>query len=399
MRVLLAFDKFKEALTASDACRVVAKALTAEGMDVVERPLTDGGEGFCPLLTEAVGGELDWQKTEGPLGEWHCAPVGWVECHRLPDSVWGVLPRQATASADGGRLAVIGMAEAAGLEQVSKDFRDPWRTTTVGVGRQLQQAIQANAKAIVIGLGGSATCDLGLGALHGVGFRFLDAEGDAQVPLPCNWSRIVTVVPPPSSFFSALPAIFLACDVDNPLFGPRGAGPVFGPQKGLLKAELSHWEALAAKMADLLEQACGASASTRELAGAGAAGGFAYGLTVGLGAEIVSGFELVANWLDLETAVASVDCVVTGEGRWDSGSLSGKGPYAVAVMADRLHKPVGVFAGSVDAAAAEDVQKALKQVSVHAISPVDLPLEEALRTTHRHLPERVIDWLLQLSQV
>jgi glycerate kinase len=392
MRVLLAFDKFKEALTAAEACRAVAEALAGEGISVVERPLTDGGEGFCSLLTQAVGGALDWHKTEGPLGEWRSAPVGWVDSDCLPAAVRGVL--QWETASEGSRVAVIGMADAAGLEQVAPDFRDPWRTSTVGVGRQLRQAIEVGAEAVIIGLGGSATCDLGLGALYGVGFRFLDASGQSHLPLPCNWPLIESIVPPESSFYQAMPAIYLACDVDNPLLGPRGAGPVFGPQKGLRQEDMSHWIDLAGKMAGMLERACAASSAARELAGAGAAGGFAYGLAVGLNAKIVPGFDLVADWLGLHSAIETVDCVVTGEGRWDVGSLSGKGPYAVAALAGRLQKPVGIFAGSVDAEAAVLVQKSLPWVSVHAVSPADLPLAAALAATRENLVERVRDWVL-----
>lgn len=392
MRILLAFDKYKEALSAARACRAVAQALEADGITVFERPLTDGGEGFCSLLTDAAAGKFTQLQVEGPLGEWREVSLGWVDIHSLPQAIRNKLASHASGK-QSAKLAVIGMADAAGLEQVAPAFRDPWRTTTLGVGRLLSRAVDSAADAVVIGLGGSATIDLGLGALAGLGFRFLDSEGNSCLPLPANWQSIVSIQLPAQPYLDALPSIFLACDVDNPLFGERGAGAVFGLQKGLRKADLPRWESLAHKMANLLEEAMATDTRFRDLSGAGAAGGFGYGLALALKAQIVPGFQWVADWLELKSVMESVDCVVTGEGRWDRGSLSGKGPHAVAEMAARMGKQVGVFAGAVEADAAAEMQKAYPNVSVLAITPKGLDLSQALAQTEENLLQKVRQWL------
>jgi glycerate kinase len=365
MRVLVAFDKFKDALSAHAACEAAGGALRAKHPDwtVDLCPLTDGGEGFCEALTAAADGRFEQVAVAGPRGDPVNAPVGFVEGKNLPAAVRHRLPA-------GPNLAIVDLPSASGLALLAPDRRDPWLTTTFGTGELLRHAAAGRADAILLGVGGSATNDLGLGALAALGFKFLDAAGAAiAMPAPAAWEKIRRI---DGSGTVKLPPLFIACDVTNPLLGPHGATATFGPQKGLQPADLPRFEAEMARMAALLCTACGQTMALADTPGAGAAGGIAFGLMVAAGAQLVPGFDLVADWLDLPARIAAADLVITGEGRFDATSLGGKGPGALAVQARRFGKPAHVFAGSLGVP--EDNFH-------HAITPPGLPLAEALPRT------------------
>lgn len=367
MRVLVAFDKFKDALSARRACETAAAALRAKHPDweLDLCALTDGGEGFTETLTHAAQGRLELSDVSGPRGLRLPAPIGYIEGGSIPVAARAQLPG-APAS---GRAAIIGLASASGIELLARDQRDPWQTTTAGTGELLARAIEKNAGLILLGVGGSATNDLGLGALAALGFRFYARNGTPVVlPTPDHWDRIARIERPATSF----PPIFIACDVTNPLLGPRGATATFGPQKGLAATDVPRLESEMARMAALLADACGQPFSLTEAPGTGATGGFPFGLMVGAGAKIVPGFDLVSAWLDLPARLTAADLVITGEGRFDATSLGGKGPGSLVREARRLGKPARVFAGSLGLAATDEL---------HAISPVGLPLAEALPRT------------------
>lgn len=367
MRALIAFDKFKDALSAEEACRIAAEALRTTHPDwtLDLAPLSDGGERFAEILTEAVRGRLVSHDVTGPLGSSVRGTIGYVEISALPPPARSRLG----LTAPRGLVAVIGMASASGLELVPRDRRDPWRTTTRGTGELIRHAQQIGVSAVLLGVGGSATNDLGLGALAGLGWDF-DLD-----PMPANWSEIRRVAAGPH-----LPPIFVACDVVNPLFGERGATRTYGPQKGLARDEIPRLESEAQRMAALLCAAAGRPLSMAEIPGAGAAGGIAFGLMVAAGAWLVPGFDLVADWLELPRRLRAADLVITGEGRFDATSLAGKGPGSLVREARRLGKPVRVFAGSVDLP---------REPTFHSITPPDLPLPEALARCPEFLAEAV----------
>ena len=294
MRALVAFDKFKHALTARAACDAAADALRARHPDweLDLCPLTDGGEGFCETLTRAAAGQSKIKLVSGPLSTPVHASIGYIQSDQLTAG-----SRNRLRLGTGSSLAVLGLASASGLELVPRARQDPWQTTTVGTGELVAAARGNNVAAILLGVGGSATNDLGLGALAALGFRFLDAAGTAiAVPTPATWENIHRI---DSSGAMKLPPLFIACDVTNPLLGPTGATATFGPQKGLKPADLPRLEAQAERMAELLCQACNKPFSLAETPGAGTAGGIAFGLMVAAEAELVSGFDLVSEWLDL----------------------------------------------------------------------------------------------------
>jgi glycerate kinase len=378
MRALIAFDKFKDALSAPEACERAAAALRAvrPSWQLDLCPFTDGGEGFARILTTVAGGERRVVRVTGPRGAPVEAGFGLVEGTRIPEAARALLELPA-----GRRLAVIEMAEASGLALLPPAERDPWQTTTYGTGELLQHAVEAGAEAILLGVGGSATHDLALGALAALGWRFLDASGQAVArPTPAQWTKIVRIDGGPGA---ALPPIRIACDVTNPLLGPHGAAAVYSPQKGLREADRPALEAESARLAALLCAHSGRPASLVDASGAGAAGGCAFGLMAATGARLLPGSAFVAAWLDLARRLADADLVLTGEGRFDESSLAGKGPGAIAAQALALGKTVHVFAGAVATLPPR------AELHTHALSPAGLPLAQALQETGWRLQRAV----------
>jgi glycerate kinase len=377
MRALIAFDKFKHSLGASEACAITADTLSA----CVPRftadlcPLTDGGEGFCAILTQAAGGRLHAASVAGPRGEPVTAQFGLVRLDRIPPAARGRLALPELP--DHAPIAIVEMAQASGLELLPPEARDPWQTSTRGTGQLIRAAIAAGAHAVLLGVGGSATNDLGLGALAELGLSFHDAAGRVlQPPLPARWSaleRMAGILDP------AHPPIRIACDVTNPLLGPHGAVAVYGPQKGLPPAGRDPLEIASARIASLLCRHCGRPETLCNEPGAGAAGGIAFGLMCAADAQVVPGWDLLAAWFDLEARIAAAEIVITGEGRFDESSLSGKGPGALALRALAQGRPVHVFAGQIAAVTPRE------DLHLHGITPADTPLEEALRTASHHL--------------
>jgi glycerate kinase len=363
MRVLVAFDKFKDALTAPEACVAAAAALREKHPDWTLDlcPLTDGGEGFVEILTRDLGEVVSSLEVSGPRGGSVVAPIAFIPSEVLP-------PAARARLGIGGTIAVAGMASASGLALLAPGERNPWHTTTTGTGELLRYAAQRKAAAVLLGVGGSATNDLGLGALAALGLRFMDAFGQpVEPPVPARWHQIVRIEGRVN-----VPPVFIACDVTNPLLGQKGATVTFGPQKGLPPADALELETRAKRIAELLCDHCSRPRSLSAAPGAGAAGGIAFGLMVATGAQLVPGFDLVADWLDLTTRIRAADIVITGEGRFDATSLGGKGPGSIAAEARRLGKSTHIFAGSLGVE---------PDRAHHAITPIDLPLAEALPRT------------------
>jgi glycerate kinase len=390
--VLVCFDKFKGALSAPEACElareVIQRARPSWEVDVA--PLSDGGDGFCQILTEAARGTLHPLAASGPIyderrhADGVLAQVGLVDFQSLP---LGVRQRLALGSRVQ-RLALVEMAAVNGLALVPQPKRDIWRASSYGTGELLLGAAKLGADAVLLGIGGSATSDLGLGALCALGLGFADAAGmPLHPPLPADWPRIDRVL---GRVVSGLLPLRIACDVDNPLLGPNGAAAVYGPQKGLRAGELSRFDAEAARVAALLCVHLGVDLALSGAPGAGAAGGVGFALMAAAGASLVPGFELVADWLNLEARLIRADWVITGEGRFDASSLAGKGPGALVARARRAGRRCAVFAGSV----AED--QLTVDCELLAISGRDTPLDEAVAGTRANLATAVERWLSHL---
>lgn len=382
MRVLLAFDKFKDSLTAPAACDHTARALRAAHPDWTLDlcPLADGGEGFCAILTHAAGGTVETHLVTGPRGGSVSATLGFVPLANIPLSARTLLslPDSQLSTLNSqldhcdASVAVIEMATASGLALLASHQRDPWQTHTHGTGELIRLAAdRPGVVAILLGVGGSATHDLGLGALGALGIGFASAHGEfISPPLPARWSHIAHLA---GHLPSTLPPIRIACDVTNSLVGPHGAAATYGPQKGLRPADLADLDRESTRLARLLCAYFHRPDTLRDTPGAGAAGGISFGLMAAAGAQLLPGFDLVSAWLDVERKLSAADLVITGEGRFDDTSLTGKGPGAVAARALALGKPVHVFAGAVATLASR------ANLSLHAITPVGTPLATALR--------------------
>jgi glycerate kinase len=320
VRILIAPDKFKGALTARDAAENIAKGL----LDVLPDaqieivPMADGGEGTAEAICAARGCSWVECKAHDPLGREINARYGWL---------------------DQEKLAVMEMSEAAGMRRLSETERDPLRATTFGVGEMILDATKRGAKQIIIGLGGSATNDGGFGMARSLGYRF-DYEHE-QVDV----SDLVELKGIRRPTDVVLPRIVAAVDVKNPLLGQNGATQVFGPQKGANKDDLDELERALTKLADVVAREFGFD--YRNQPGAGAAGGLGFGLLTFGGATIRPGFEVVAEAAGLEQRMKDADLVITGEGSLDRQTLEGKTPAGVARLARRLHKPVFAIAGRV----------------------------------------------------
>jgi glycerate kinase len=389
MRALIAFDKFKDALSARQACDAAARALRRAHPDWLLDlcPLADGGDGFLDVLTLAAGGRKIEFPVMGPRGGTIQAPVGMVPVGNIPSgalSLLGLEPKLDPAAKS--TIAVVEMAAASGLALLPPELRDPWQASSYGTGQLIRAAAEMGASAVLLGVGGSATNDLGFGALSALGLEFRTADGrKLKPPLPFQWAELERIE---GELFASIPQIRIACDVSNPLLGPNGAAAVYGPQKGLAAADFNRMESATARAAARL---CRMEANPRFISdasdwtkegpatpGAGAAGGTAFGLMVAAGARLVPGFAIVSAWLDFERRLAAADLVITGEGRFDESSSQGKGPGAVVGLARRMGKPVHVFAGRISGAAEDGP-------GLHSISPPDMPLSEALPRTAANL--------------
>lgn len=371
-RVLVAFDKFKDSLSAPEACRIATDALRATHPDwqIDSAPLADGGDGFAAILTAAASGEMVPGNIVGPLGEPRAAAFGLVRWAQISATARDRLALPALHETD--TIAIVEMAAASGLALVPPAERNPWRTTSYGTGQLLAAAASRGARAILLGVGGSATHDLGLGALGALGLRFLDKRGSPIFPpTTAAWEHIARLT---GHVPIAFPPLRVACDVTNPLLGPAGAAAIYAPQKGLQPADLPALETATARMAALLSAHCGQPPTLATAPGAGAAGGIAFGLMAAARAQLVPGWPLVHDWLALADRLAAADLVLTGEGRFDATSLSGKGPGALATAAAAAGKRVVVFAGSLGELPAGALPP---NTTAFAISPPSLPLATA----------------------
>jgi glycerate kinase len=350
MRILIAIDKFKGSIPATTGAQAIETALKqvlpeAE-MDLC--PIADGGEGTAEAVIAALKGE-------------------WVETATFDAQNRPVTARYGLVRDEGRLEAIMEMSAASGLAMVSDLPLDPATASTGGTGLMVQDALERGANRLVIGIGGSATNDAGIGMAAALGFRFLDAEGEALTPIIQNMDQLAKIEPPDRLF----PEILVACDVNNPLLGPHGCTRVYGPQKGVTDFEF--FESRLERLADIVKRDLGVD--HREVPGAGAAGGLGFGLMSFCGAKLTSGFDLIADLVHLRERIAAANLVITGEGRLDAQTLHGKGPMGVADLARELGKPVAAFAGAIEA----EEQLRNRFDLLCAIKPKDMPLAEAMQ--------------------
>lgn len=363
MKWVVAFDSFKGSLSAQSACAIAAKqlALSFPGSSILTLPVGDGGEGTIDAILASLAGQ--WISTEvvGPLPD------------RRVKSQFGWCDRE--------RLALVELAAASGLPLLTPDQRNPMKTTTFGTGQLIRAAWEENAEKIVIGAGGSATVDGGVGAAMALGWSFLDPAGQSIGLGGGELGRIDRILPPPFQ----LPPVEILCDVTNPLLGPRGAAAVFGPQKGATQEMVNELERGLTHLSELVHQQFGMELA--EVPGAGAAGGFSGFGMLWFGARLIPGIDEVLSILQFEQMCRDADWILTGEGSFDDQSLSGKAVSGVLAAARKANPDIrtAVLAGKVSLT--DTSSAGLDRVI--EISPRDLPVDMAIAQADKWLARAV----------
>ncbi|HOO55252.1 MAG TPA: glycerate kinase [bacterium] len=324
MKVVIASNPFKGSLSGIEvADRIAAGFKSGMGRVSVDKvPIADGGDGTLDAVASSVKSERIFKRVRYPLGNSGKADYLLV---------------------DGGKTGVVEMARASGLALLKDSERDPVKATTFGTGQLIKDALDRGVKRIIVGIGGSATNDGGMGIAAALGCRFLDSKGKPVAPCGGGLSRVARIDMGKRHPGVAGVEILVASDVTNPLLGENGAAAVYSPQKGASPAQVRQLDAGLEHLADVVLADLGKD--LRDYPGAGAAGGTGYGLMTFLEARLQSGIDLMIDITQLEKRVKAADLVVTGEGFMDSQSAQGKAPYGVLKLAKKYKKPVIAFCG------------------------------------------------------
>ncbi len=352
MKVVIATDSFKGTLTAEKACEIIAGAVNecVPDIQLVIKPMADGGEGTARAMIRACNGRWVGRKVMGPLPEMKVdAGFAWFE----------------------DKTALVEMASASGLELLAPEQMNPLKTTTYGTGELIKAALEYGARKILLAVGGSATVDGGLGAASALGWKFLDKKGD-QIPLGgAGLEKLAKIIEPEN--LSLVPVEVL-CDCDNPLCGESGAARVYAPQKGATPEMVERLEKSLEHLSDVVKVQL--QQDICHVAGAGAAGGLAAGAIAFMNATLVSGIETIMARSGLRVELESSDWIITGEGCFDYQSLSGKVISGILKTASQTKTHVAVIAGQVKVPP-EVYQKAGIVTAISCKSDI-MSLDEAL---------------------
>ena len=354
-KITVAIDSFKGSLASYEVACAFERGFLREfpQAEVRKVSVADGGEGTVEALVQTLGGEQVRIVASDPL-------------MRGVEVCYGIV--------DGGRTAVMEMSAASGLPLLAPEERNPLKTTTYGTGEMIADALARGCRKFLVGIGGSATNDAGVGMLRALGFRFLDAEGCELVGGGEILDKIATI--DDSGALEALreSEFVVACDVTNPLYGPEGAAYVFAPQKGADAAMVEQLDGGLRNFAEVVKRYNGEDVAS--LQGAGAAGGLGGGFKALLGARLERGIEMVLSAMRFDDIIAGSDLVVTGEGRLDSQTVMGKTPSGVLRAACKQGIPCIAIGGAVEYC------KELAESDFAAIFPVvsgPMPLERAMQ--------------------
>ncbi len=369
MKIVAASDSFKGSLTSAEVADSIEKGVYDADpfAEVVKVVVGDGGEGTMDALLETMGGRKIRLYVQDPLGRSH-------------EAEYAVL--------NDGLTAVIEMSSASGLTLLSLKERNPLQTSTYGTGEMIADALEKGCRKFLVGIGGSATNDGGMGMLRALGYRFLDAE-DNELPGTGASLADVCSIDDSGVLHGVHESEFVvACDVDSPLYGPEGAAYVFAPQKGADPEMVRSLDEGLRHYAEVV------SSSAATVPGAGAAGGLGYAFVTFLGARLRRGADMVLDALCFDKIIEGADLVITGEGRLDSQTLAGKTPYAVLQRACKQGIPVIAVAGLVD------LDDSSGFTTIRQITPPDMRLSEAMLPTVASANlRRTISALLQQIQI
>lgn len=378
MKVVVAIDSFKGSLSSMEAGQAIAEGVKRvhQNAEVVVRPLADGGEGTVEALVEGMGGIFVTKEVTGPLGE-------------KVEAVYGVIE----SKEDSSKTAIIEMSAAAGITLVSEESRNPMNTTTYGVGELILDAIERGCRRFIVGIGGSATNDGGVGMLQALGYDFLTREGKA-ISYGGDGLRELASIEDVNVHPKLKECTFkVACDVTNPLCGENGSSAIFGPQKGATPEMVQELDQLLLHYAELSKE-INANAD-RFYPGTGAAGGMGFAFLTYTSATLESGIQIVLTETKLEKLLETADFVVTGEGRLDGQTALGKAPIGVASLAKKHQKKVLAFAGAVTPDAKE-----CNQHGIDAFFPIlrgVITLKEAMDKENAH--QNMVDTVEQVFRV
>ena len=374
IKIILAPDTFKESLSAAELCDAMDAGIkrVVEDAEVIHIPMADGGEGTVDALVSATGGQIEPAVVSGPLED----PI---------TARYGILGDGATA--------VIEMAEASGLALVPPEQRDPLKTTTYGTGELILSALNRGCRKIIVGIGGSATTDCGTGMAQALGVRFLKDDG-RQIEALMNGYLMGEVND--IDLTGLHPAVeqtefLVACDVDNPLLGPRGAVYVYSPQKGASEDELEVLESRMRHVIGIIEDVTGRS--VRDIPGTGAAGGLGAGLTAFLDAELKPGIDIVLEACKFRERIEGARLILTGEGKVDAQTAYGKTIAGVASIGNQMGIPVLVIGGQLSEGA--EVLYESGVTSMFSICPGPMTLDYA-RENARKLVASSTERILRL---
>ena len=368
MKIVIAIDSMKGSLTSIEAGEAAAAGIRRVNpqAEILVRPLADGGEGTVDALVSGLHGIIQQIQVTGPLGQ----PV---RCE------YGILENTDTA--------VIEMAAAAGITLVPSNLRNPLYTTTYGVGEMIKDAIQKGCRKFIVGIGGSATNDGGVGMLQALGYDFLDAQGN-PIPFGARGLEMLAFI----SDINVVPELAqcqfrVACDVTNILYGESGCSAVFGPQKGATPAMVAQMDSWLKHYAELAMESHPTANPMQP--GSGAAGGLGFAFLNFTNATLESGIQIVLEETRLEEAIRDADLIITGEGRLDGQTAMGKAPIGVARLAKKCDKTVIAVAGAVTRDA-----KACNAQGIDAFFPIlrrVMTLEEAMQpeTAKQNLSDTV----------
>ena len=362
MKIIIAPDSFKESLTALQAADAIKEGLSRRLPDaqMVTIPVADGGEGTMETLISSYGGQQFQYDVLGPLDERVTASFGLL---------------------NEGETAVIEMASASGLELTRPEQRNPLLTTTFGTGELIIAALDKGVKRIIIGLGGSATNDGGVGMMSALGARFLDRQGQELAKGGAALADLESIDLSGLDPRIAATEFIVACDVDNPLTGEQGASAVFGPQKGASPQQVDSLDQALTQYAHVISSQMGISVNS--VPGAGAAGGMGAALIAFMNATLKPGVELVLDFVNFDHAIQNASLVITGEGRIDGQSIHGKTPVGVAQAAKAYGIPVIAIAGSLGDGVELVYNCGID--AVYSITQKPVTLQEALETGYDNL--------------
>lgn len=342
MKIVIAPDKFKGSLSGFEYCEAVAQGLrmAIPEVEIVKKPLADGGDGTIAVVSFYTQGESVSLTAHDPLFR----PL-----------------RTSYVRAAGKGVVFIEMAEISGLKLLKESERNCMHTTSLGFGELILDAIENGADELILGIGGSATNDGGMGMAQALGFRFLDAAGVALRPIGQNLSRVQHIdraqVHPRLKEIQ----VKVACDVSNPFYGRDGAAHVYGSQKGASLEEIEELDGGLKNFAQVIQRTF--DRDVQQIQGAGAAGGMGAGACVFLDAELVSGIDLIKDIADFDSAIQDADWIITGEGRLDTQTLSGKTIAGVLASAKMQRIPVAALCGAVTISAQEQSEFGLQYVT------------------------------------